>query len=72
MKLKHTDYVLQELRLHDIKVDGGFLTISSNNEGNSNNTTNNIRSLLYEGKLNKDEVKKVLNSLIDKHNHAHN
>ncbi|QLQ78212.1 hypothetical protein HG537_0A04590 [Torulaspora globosa] len=87
MKLKHTDYVLQELRLHNIKVDSGFLTISNNNNDSANssnssaststttstnNSSNNIRSLLYEGKLNKDEVKRVLNSLIDKHNNAHN
>lgn len=56
MKLKHTDYVLQELRLHHVHV------------ASDAPTTNNIRTLLYEGRLNKDEVKKVLNSLIDRHN----
>lgn len=56
MKLKHTDYVLQELRLNKVYVS---------TEGSSKN---NIRTLLYEGRLNKDEVKKVLNSLIDRHN----
>lgn len=65
MKLKHTDYVLQELRLHNVNVNGSDLKklITRSN-------SNNIRTLLYEGRLNKDEVKKVLNSLIDRHNHV--
>lgn len=59
MKLKHTDHVLRELRLNDVQVSF---------DNSSNGANNNIRTLLYEGRLNKDDVKKVLNSLIDRHN----
>lgn len=61
MKLKHADNVLQELKLHHVDFNDDL-------ENAVTTSNNNIKTLLYEGKLNKDEVKKVLNSLIDRHN----
>lgn len=55
MKLKHTQYVLKELRDQNVEIDGEV-------------RNDNIKTLLYEGRLNKDDVKKVLNGLIDRHN----
>lgn len=55
MKLKHTEFVLEKLRNHNVGIDGEV-------------RNDNIRTLLYEGRLNKEDVKKVLNGLIDSYN----
>ncbi|CDF89965.1 ZYBA0S05-05798g1_1 [Zygosaccharomyces bailii CLIB 213] len=52
MKVKHTAYVLQELKSRNVAIEGDV-------SGNS------IRTLLCEGRLNKDDVKRVLNGLIE-------
>lgn len=55
MKLKHTEYVLEKLRNQNVGIDGEV-------------RNDNIRTLLCEGRLNKEDVKKVLNGLIDSYN----
>ncbi|AQZ16642.1 MOT3 (YMR070W) [Zygosaccharomyces parabailii] len=52
MKVKHTAYVLQELKSRNVAIEGDV-------SGDS------IRTLLCEGRLNKDDVKRVLNGLIE-------
>lgn len=52
MKLKHTEVVLEKLRENNVGVAGEI-------------RNDNIRTLLYAGRLNKEDVKKVLNGLID-------
>lgn len=55
MKIKHTEFVLEKLRNYNVGIDGEV-------------QNNNIKTLLYEGRLNKEDVKKVLNGLIDSYN----
>lgn len=55
MKLKHTEKVLKKLNI-DYKIN------------DIDNKNDNIRTLLYEGTLNKEDVKRLLNQLIDQHN----
>ncbi|SMN21804.1 similar to Saccharomyces cerevisiae YMR070W MOT3 Nuclear transcription factor with two Cys2-His2 zinc fingers [Maudiozyma saulgeensis] len=81
MKLKHSTYLLDELKnhsvtfhwekststnhinnIHNIKLD------QSNGPNCNNNNNNNIKTLLNEGVLNKEDVKRVLNKLIDQNN----
>ncbi|CAB4256874.1 similar to Saccharomyces cerevisiae YMR070W MOT3 Nuclear transcription factor with two Cys2-His2 zinc fingers [Maudiozyma barnettii] len=80
MKLKHSTYLLDELKnhnvifhweksstthinnIHSLKLD------QSNGPNCNNNNSNNIKTLLNEGVLNKEDVKRVLNKLIDQNN----
>ncbi|CCC67038.1 hypothetical protein NCAS_0A04800 [Naumovozyma castellii] len=65
LKLKHTAFVLEQLRQDNIDIktakDEG-----EEDQGTASNT--NIKTLLVEGRLNKEDVKKVLNRLIDSAN----
>ncbi|CCH62163.1 hypothetical protein TBLA_0G02230 [Henningerozyma blattae CBS 6284] len=56
MKLKHTDEVLKKLKM-TCYLEG--------DDGEEMMNRDNIRTMLYEGLLDKDEVKKVLNELLE-------
>lgn len=87
MKLKHSSYLLDELRNHHVSFNWSkssssipsFGQLDSENNlkmdhhhSSGNNTqpsnNNNIKNLLNEGVLNKEDVKRVLNKLIDQNN----
>ncbi|EDO19504.1 hypothetical protein Kpol_1018p33 [Vanderwaltozyma polyspora DSM 70294] len=64
MKLKHAENVLEQLRIN-LKANNPNDNSEPTLEGNGDH---NIRTLMGEGILNKDEVKKLLNSLVAQHN----
>ena len=83
MKLKHSSYLLDELRNHHVSFNWSKSSSSSFSQLNSENnkvdhhhsvgntqpsSNNNIKNLLNEGVLNKEDVKRVLNKLIDQNN----
>lgn len=96
MKLKHTNYLLDELKKNNIIFNYNNSSSSNNNNDNNNNNSSsasgsggagaaaaaatapenedgngydtNIKTLINDGVLNKDDVKRVLNNLIVSHN----
>lgn len=95
MKLKHTNYLLDELKKNNIifNYNNSSSTNSNNDNHNNNNSASgsggggpattvaaapenedgnsydaNIKTLINDGVLNKDDVKRVLNNLIVSHN----
>ena len=90
MKLKHTNYLLDELKKNNIIFNYNNSSSSNNNNSNSasgsggagaaaaaatapenedgNGYDTNIKTLINDGVLNKDDVKRVLNNLIVSHN----
>lgn len=81
MKLKHTNYLLDELKKNNIIFNYNNSTTTSNNASSGsgsaavapgtedgNSFDPNIKTLINDGVLNKDDVKRVLNNLIVSHN----
>ncbi|CCF55624.1 hypothetical protein KAFR_0A01860 [Kazachstania africana CBS 2517] len=63
MKLKHSNYLVIELK----KNNAVFSCVNGGNREKLNDT-DDIRNLISLGVINKDDVKKVINKLIDNHN----